>query len=205
MPTLLLTSSTLGSVGILSYLWSSRHVSSLSTAAILPPITPVHITTLGTLSSFGGLTLLLSLLSDLLSLLLTAHLRLAYELACGVYWGTGVKLGGGLLWGVFRGTCPVTWLQRCSFDLIIFFSYTKGKRRNVLRNRTDTWSYDLDQLIFGTMLFTLIAFLFPTALVYYLLFAGVGFSQIFIHTMLTPATFFSLSSSASPPSYSKLP
>ena len=42
----------------------------------------------------------------MLSLLLTAHLRLAYELACGVYWGAGVKLGGGLLWGVFRGTYP---------------------------------------------------------------------------------------------------
>lgn len=48
-----------------------------------------------------------------------------------------------------------------------------GKRRNILRNRTDTWSYDIDQLLFGTVLFTLLAFLFPTALVYYVLFAGV--------------------------------
>jgi len=48
-----------------------------------------------------------------------------------------------------------------------------GKRRNVLRNRTDTWSYDMDQLLFGTILFTLLAFLFPTAFVYYSLFAGV--------------------------------
>lgn len=124
MPTPLLASSTLGSVGILFYLWSF-HVSSLSTKAILPPITPVHITTLGTLSSFGGLTLLLSLLSDLLSLLLTAHLRLAYELACGVYWGAGVKLGGGLLWGVFRGTFPVIPFQRCNFNLISLIR--KGK------------------------------------------------------------------------------
>lgn len=76
---------------------------SLHIAAILPPVMPVHITTLGTLSSFGGVTLLLAVLSDLLSLLLTVHLRLAYELARGVYWGVGVKLGGGLLWGVFRG------------------------------------------------------------------------------------------------------
>jgi phosphatidylinositol N-acetylglucosaminyltransferase subunit Q len=147
--------------------------------AILPPITPVHITTLGTLSSFGGFTLLLSLLSDLLSLLLTAHLRLAYELACGVYWGAGVKLGGGLLWGVFRGTCPCHPVPEMQLNLIVFFPCTKGKRRNVLRNRTDTWSYDIDQLLFGTVLFTLIAFLFPTALVYYVLFAGVGLSQFF--------------------------
>jgi hypothetical protein len=54
---------------------------------------------------------------------------------------------------------------------MLFFGV--GKRRNVLRNRTDTWSYDIDQLLFGTVLFTLLAFLFPTALVYYVLFAGV--------------------------------
>lgn len=48
-----------------------------------------------------------------------------------------------------------------------------GKRRNVLRNRTDSWDYDLDQLLLGTILFTLLAFLFPTVLVYYALFAMV--------------------------------
>lgn len=48
-----------------------------------------------------------------------------------------------------------------------------GKRYNVLRNRTDSWEYDLDQLLFGTILFTLLAFLFPTVLVYYALFAVV--------------------------------
>ncbi|KAF8804191.1 Gpi1-domain-containing protein [Phlegmacium glaucopus] len=130
--------------------------------SLLPPIiTPAHINALGILSSYGGLTLLLSLLSDLLSLLLTAHLRLAYELARGVYWGAGVKLGGGLLWGVFR-----------------------GKRRNVLRNRTDTWSYDIDQLLFGTVLFTLLAFLFPTALVYYVLFAGLRLATLLVQASI---------------------
>ncbi|KAF9520560.1 hypothetical protein BS47DRAFT_1387177 [Hydnum rufescens UP504] len=39
-----------------------------------------------------------------------------------------------------------------------------GKRRNVLRNRIDSWDYDLDQLLLGTILFTLLAFLFPTVL-----------------------------------------
>ncbi len=51
----------------------------------------------------GGLTLFLAVLSDLLSLFLTAHLRIAYEFSRMVYWGAGVQLGGGLLWGVFRG------------------------------------------------------------------------------------------------------
>lgn len=46
-----------------------------------------------------------------------------------------------------------------------------GKRYNVLRNRVDSWEYDMDQLLFGTILFTLLAFLFPAVLVYYALFA----------------------------------
>lgn len=50
-----------------------------------------------------------------------------------------------------------------------------GKRYNVLRNRIDSWDYDLDQLLLGAILFTLITFLFPTVLVYYVLFAMVGF------------------------------
>jgi len=50
---------------------------------------------------------------------------------------------------------------------------TLGKRYNVLRNRIDSWEYDIDQLLFGTILFTLWAFLFPTILAYYALFAMV--------------------------------
>lgn len=81
-------------------------------------------------------------------------------------------------WWLTLGCIPryIVLFYQSSFNLTVFFPYTKGKRRNVLRNRTDTWSYDIDQLLFGTVLFTLIAFLFPTALVYYALFAGVGFS-----------------------------
>ena len=51
--------------------------------------------------------------------------------------------------------------------------FSIGKRYNVLRKRLDDWDYDLDQLILGTMLFTLISFLFPTISVYYILFAMV--------------------------------
>lgn len=54
-----------------------------------------------------------------------------------------------------------------------------GKRKNVLRNRIDSWDYDLDQLLLGTILFTLITFLFPTVLVYYALFALVSTFQFF--------------------------
>ncbi|KAF8966787.1 N-acetylglucosaminyl transferase component-domain-containing protein [Flammula alnicola] len=94
-------------------------------------------------------------------LFLIVHLRIGYELAQAVYWAAGVRLGGGLLWGVFR-----------------------GKRLNVLRNRTDTWSYDIDQLLFGTVLFTLLAFLFPTALVYYMLFAGLRLATLLVQASI---------------------
>lgn len=48
-----------------------------------------------------------------------------------------------------------------------------GKKRNVLRHRIDSCDYDLDQLLLGTSLFTLLMFLFPTVLSYYLTFASV--------------------------------
>ena len=46
----------------------------------------------------------------------------------------------------------------------------RGKKRNVLRGRIDSCDYSLDQLLLGTLLFTLLVFLFPTTFVYYLLF-----------------------------------
>ncbi|PPQ93486.1 hypothetical protein CVT25_008480 [Psilocybe cyanescens] len=105
--------------------------------SIITPLAPSLFTTLGLVTSIGGFTPLLSLIPDLLSLFLTVHLGVGYELARGGYWAAGVKFCG-------------------------------GKRRNALRNSTDMWSYNIDQLLFGTVLFTLIAFLFPTVLVYYL-------------------------------------
>lgn len=51
-----------------------------------------------------------------------------------------------------------------------------GKRQNVLRKRTDSWLFDVDQLLFGTVLFTLLAFISPTTMVYYAFFALVSIS-----------------------------
>jgi hypothetical protein len=56
-----------------------------------------------------------------------------------------------------------------------------GKRANVLRNRVDSWDYALDQRLFGTILFTLLAFLFPTVLAYYALFALVRRPPVAAH------------------------
>ena len=45
----------------------------------------------------------------------------------------------------------------------------RGRKFNVLRRRTDSCAYDLEQQLLGTLLFTLLCFLFPTVLAYYLL------------------------------------
>ena len=51
------------------------------------------------------------------------------------------------------------------------FHLFRGKKHNVLRNRIDSCDYDLDQLLLGTILFTLLVFLLPTVVVFYLTFA----------------------------------
>ncbi|KAI9022930.1 N-acetylglucosaminyl transferase component-domain-containing protein [Phycomyces nitens] len=68
------------------------------------------------------------------------------------------------------------------------FNLFRGKPLNTLRNRIDSCDYDLDQLLLGTCLFTLLTFLFPTVLIYYLTFAvgrvGVIFLQAIMETLL---------------------
>lgn len=49
----------------------------------------------------------------------------------------------------------------------------RGKKKNVLRNRTDTMEYDSMQLLFGTILFAVALFLFTTIFVYQIFFSVV--------------------------------
>lgn len=56
--------------------------------------------------------------------------------------------------------------------IISLFHLFRGKKRNVLRNRIDSCDYDLDQLLLGTILFTVLFFLLPTVIVFYLTFAS---------------------------------
>jgi hypothetical protein len=46
----------------------------------------------------------------------------------------------------------------------------RGKKRNVLRQRTDTMAYDSMQLLLGSLLFAVTLFLLTTILVYYVFF-----------------------------------
>ncbi|KAK9452635.1 N-acetylglucosaminyl transferase component-domain-containing protein [Dipodascopsis uninucleata] len=68
--------------------------------------------------------------------------------------------------------------------LLSLFHLFRGKRRNVLRNRIDSCDYDLDQLLIGTILFTLLTFLLPTVLVFYLSFATARLLIIVINAVL---------------------
>ncbi|KAI5239674.1 Gpi1-domain-containing protein [Aureobasidium subglaciale] len=56
--------------------------------------------------------------------------------------------------------------------IVSLFHLFRGKKRNVLRNRIDSCDYDLDQLLLGTILFTLLTFLLPTIGVFYATFAS---------------------------------
>ncbi|KAJ6589201.1 N-acetylglucosaminyl transferase component-domain-containing protein [Mycena capillaripes] len=121
------------------------------------PYLPGILFTFGVLSA-DGMTTAIALFSDLLALL-TLHISVCYFFSRVLY--DRFLRTGGSLWNLFR-----------------------GKRFNVLRNRTDTWAYDTDQLLFGTILFTLLAFLFPTVLAYYTLFAMLRLGTILLNAAL---------------------
>nr|XP_023413352.1 phosphatidylinositol N-acetylglucosaminyltransferase subunit Q isoform X1 [Loxodonta africana] len=96
------------------------------------------------LSACLGLTVALSLLSDIIALL-TFHIYCFYVYGARLYC---LKIYGlSSLWRLFR-----------------------GKKWNMLRQRVDSCSYDLDQLFIGTLLFTILVFLLPTIALYYLVF-----------------------------------
>ena len=95
-------------------------------------------------ASFAGATMPLSIASDLLSLC-TVHIYCFYVASARIY----------------------GWQLTIISSLFHLF---RGKKRNVLRNRIDSCDYELDQLLLGTILFTLLTFLLPTVMVFYLTF-----------------------------------
>lgn len=99
------------------------------------------------LSGIFGTSLFFSLASDLLSLI-TLHVFLFYLLATTIF--------------------------RYHLEMLsTLFNIFRGKKFNVLRGRVEPAVYQVDELLLGTILFTLASFLFPTVLVFYLAFAAV--------------------------------
>ncbi|KAL0630811.1 pig-Q [Maublancomyces gigas] len=109
-------------------------------------------------SSFAGASMPIALFSDLLSIL-TLHIYSFYIASARIYnWQLSI--------------------------IISLFHLFRGKKRNVLRNRIDSCDYDLDQLLIGTILFTLLIFLLPTVLVFYLTFASARMAIIMLKAAL---------------------
>uniref|UniRef100_A0A3Q3SQR7 Phosphatidylinositol glycan anchor biosynthesis, class Q n=1 Tax=Mastacembelus armatus TaxID=205130 RepID=A0A3Q3SQR7_9TELE len=112
----------------------------------------------GGLSACFGLTFALSLLSDMVALL-TFHIYCFYVYGARLYC---LKIYGlSSLWRLFR-----------------------GKKWNVLRQRVDSCSYDLDQLFIGTLLFTILLFLLPTTALYYLVFTLLRLVVVFVQGII---------------------
>ncbi|KAK5449582.1 pig-Q [Exophiala xenobiotica] len=125
------------------FLWVIEYWSSTTVMLILPRL-PMIVYLIGC-SSFAGASMPIAIFSDLLSLT-TIHIYSFYIASARIFnWQLTI--------------------------IISLFHLFRGKKRNVLRNRIDNCDYDLDQLLLGTILFTLLFFLLPTIVVFYLTFA----------------------------------
>ncbi|KAI0049683.1 glycosyltransferase family 8 protein [Auriscalpium vulgare] len=113
------------------------------TIRALAPYFPNIVYVLG-LSGIGGLTMIVSLFLDMFKAL-TLHVFLSYLMLTRLFSYQMAALSS--LWNLFR-----------------------GKRFNMLHKHVDSWHYELDQLLLGTLLFTLVTFSLPTFLTYTLLF-----------------------------------
>ncbi len=123
----------------------------------LRPHLPILIHIIGC-SAFAGATMPISIFSDLVSLL-TLHIYAFYVASARIFnWQLTI--------------------------IVSLFHLFRGKKRNVLRNRIDSCDYDLDQLLLGTILFTLNVFLLPTVFVFYLTFASARVAVIFVKAVL---------------------
>ena len=111
---------------------------------MLRPVLPQIIWFIG-FSSFAGASMPIALFSDMLSIL-TLHIHSFYMASARIF----------------------NWQYTI---LLSLFQLFRGKKHNVLRKRIDSCDYDLDQLLLGTILFTLLFFLLPTVIVFYLTFA----------------------------------
>lgn len=137
------------------FLWVIDYWASVMTQ--LQPALPHIIRFIG-LSSFAGASLPISMFSDLVSLL-TMHIYSFYIASARIYnWQLTI--------------------------IVSLFHLFRGKKRNVLRNRIDSCDYDLDQLLLGTILFTLLFFLLPTVAVFYATFAGARMAIIALKAAL---------------------
>ncbi|EXJ85757.1 phosphatidylinositol glycan, class Q [Capronia coronata CBS 617.96] len=138
------------------FLWVIEYWSSTTVMLVLPRL-PTIVYFIG-ISSFAGASMPIAIFSDLLSLM-TIHIYSFYVASARIFnWQLTI--------------------------IISLFHLFRGKKRNVLRNRIDNCDYDLDQLLLGTILFTLLFFLLPTVVVFYLTFASARMAIISLKATL---------------------
>ncbi|KAH8919662.1 Gpi1-domain-containing protein [Atractiella rhizophila] len=127
---------------------------------VLAPVGPYlpHIIYFIGVSGVCGATMALSVSSDLLSMF-TVHIYVFYYIATTVF----------------------NWHLKVINSL---FNVFRGKKYNVIRKRVEPADYTLDELLLGTILFTFAAFIFPTVLAYYLVFATARIAIIGLHAMM---------------------
>nr|XP_054762516.1 phosphatidylinositol N-acetylglucosaminyltransferase subunit Q-like [Lytechinus pictus] len=106
-----------------------------------------------------GLSVQLALFSDLLSVL-TFHIYCFYVYAARIY---SLQMSG----------------------LLSLARLFQGKKWNVLRQRVDSCSYDVDQLFMGTLLFTILFFMLPTTALFYVVFTLLRLVILCIQSLLT--------------------
>lgn len=110
------------------------------------------------LSSVIGLTFSLALIVDFLSVM-TLHITLFYMISVKLY---HVHL----------------YVMRSLFYLFY------GKKHNILRRRIDDNRFELDQLLMGTLIFTVLIFLLPTLLSFYLVYTVLRFIDLTLKVTL---------------------
>ena len=138
------------------FLWVIEYWSATAIHLTVPHL-PTMVYFIG-FSSFAGASMPIAIFSDLLSLL-TVHIYSFYIASARIFnWQLTI--------------------------IVSLFHLFRGKKRNVLRNRIDNCDYDLDQLLLGTILFTLLFFLLPTVIVFYLTFAFARMSIITVKASL---------------------
>jgi phosphatidylinositol glycan class Q protein len=107
--------------------------------------------------SFGGFSLCVALLVDLFMLHCT-HILWLYAVLARVY--------------------------HLQFSLLLSLWFLfRGKKWNVLKQRIDSCDYSIDQLLLGTLLFTILFFLLPTTWAFYLYLFIVYCLVLVVHTV----------------------
>lgn len=122
------------------------------------------------LGLFGGVSTQVSLFIDILACL-SLHVYCFYVYASRVFYF------------LFRGFSSL-------------FRLFRGKKKNPLRKRIDSCQFDFAQLFLGTLMFTILLFLFPTVFLYYVVFTALRILTLAVrfglHSVVSVINYFPL-------------